>query len=183
MIIDSSLAKEHAIKQNPDFLCPQDLFDKQILLEVTYFSFDKKLHQGQVVVNKDVKEDILGLFELFRNLHFPIHSVIPIADEKFLWNDDVSCAQNNTSGFNYRKILGTDKISYHAYGHALDINPVQNPFINREGIIAPKGAVYDPREPGAIVEGDEVVKYLTFRGWEWGGSWTDRKDYQHFQKS
>ena len=98
-------------------------------------------------------------------------------------------AENISSGFNYRQIAGTDKLSLHAYGLAFDINPVQNPYIHKldnKIVVDPPGAKYDPAESGALANDHRLVQFLTKRGWVWGGSWTlektGRVDYQHFEK-
>jgi peptidoglycan L-alanyl-D-glutamate endopeptidase CwlK len=100
---------------------------------------------------------------------------------KYGWSDDESMAANNSSGFNYRYIAGTDKLSQHAYGRAIDINPLFNPYI-RGDVVDPPGGVYDPSRPGTLVAGDAIVQAFEARGWTWGGRWDTRKDWHHFEK-
>ncbi len=180
-LIDSSLTKEEALKQNPDSICPEHILKQQKLIEVFYYSLDSKLHKGQVVINKALTEDVKDAFGLTEKIKFPITSAIPMADPKFHWDDQLSIKANNTSGFNYRKIQKTNKLSNHSYGYAIDINPLLNPYF-RDDWISPKGARYDPSKPGTITAGDPIVLFFEGRGWDWGGNWEDRKDYQHFEK-
>jgi hypothetical protein len=89
---------------------------------------------------------------------------------------------NNTSGFNYRVVKGTTRLSKHSFGRAIDINPWLNPeIINQE--VLPEGAVYDTQKEGTIAGSSFIVKLFKEKGWEWGGDWVNYKDYQHFQKA
>lgn len=170
-----------AKRQNPSFVCPQKILDHQTLLTVEFYSFDKKIHQGQILLAKDLRDDIEQLFSLILKEKFPIQSVIPMGHPLFHWDDELAMQANNTSAFNYRYISGTSQLSNHALGRAIDINPLQNPFIKGE-IVQPKNAVYDVKTPGTIVANSFIVQFLKDRGWDWGGDWNDRKDYQHFEK-
>lgn len=180
LIIDSATILNKAILIKQEQPVPQEILDQQTLLDVEYFSFDGNLHRGQIVVNKDVAEDVRGAFELIKEIKFPIQSVIPIGDLRFLNDDDKSGFANNSSGFNYRNIAKTNKISNHAFGLGIDINPLINPYIRKD---YRQGGNYNPLVPGTITADSELVKYFKERGWEWGGDWTDRKDYMHFEKS
>ena len=88
---------------------------------------------------------------------------------------------NNTSAFNYRMVTGGNYLSKHAYGFAIDINPVQNPYIKGD-IVLPPDAVYDTSEPGTLANYSPIVKTFIRLGWTWGGNWKSLKDYQHFEK-
>jgi hypothetical protein len=129
------------------------------------------------------------LFEAIFADGFPIATAIPIADLQFEWDDDRSMAANNTSGFNYRPMTGSgidgspgaSRLSPHALGRAIDINPLLNPYI-KGGVIKPEGAAYDPTRSGTITADSFIVKFLKERGWTWGGDWMSLKDYQHFEK-
>ncbi len=90
-------------------------------------------------------------------------------------------AANNTSGFNYRHVPGHNSLSNHAFGRAIDINPVQNPYM-QNGLATPPGAVYRPGQPGTITDGP-IVQAFERRGWHWGGRWRFQTDWQHFDKS
>ena len=88
---------------------------------------------------------------------------------------------NNTSAFNYRPVTGGTRLSNHAYGRAIDINTFLNPYIKGD-IVLPHGARYDPNIEGTFTSENPIVKTFIQLGWQWGGDWTDLKDYQHFEK-
>ncbi|HET8912984.1 MAG TPA: M15 family metallopeptidase, partial [Ktedonobacteraceae bacterium] len=113
---------------------------------------------------------------------FLITSVIPVADPCFHWDDELSMQADNTSGFNYRTIACTNRLSNHADGRAIDINPFRNPYI-RKDLPHLKHGGYNVKVPGTIIKGDKIVSTFEEMGWIWGGNWEDdRKDYQHFEK-
>lgn len=149
------------------------------LVTVTYFGFDDELHQGQLIVHKQVAEEVKEIFKLIRKIKFPVEKVIPLT--KYNWSDVESMLDNNTSSFNYRFISGTRVLSMHAKGLAIDINPLQNPYIKND-IVTPPGANYNSNTKGTIKPGSKLVKIFKARGWIWGGDWKSLKDYQHFQK-
>jgi peptidoglycan LD-endopeptidase CwlK len=181
-LIDSEMIKEEALAQNPAFVAPQEIIDSLDMIDVLYYSFDQNLHQGQVVIHKELIKDLQEIFTLLREDRFPIQSFIPIADKRFQWNDESSMHVDNSSGYNYRFIADTKRLSDHALGRAIDINPLRNPYIKNH-IVRPKGAVYDISKPGTINSGSHIVSYFKERGWDWGGEWVERKDYQHFSKA
>lgn len=122
---------------------------------------------------------------VFRRLfdeRFPIESM-RLVDE-FGGDDDRSMSANNTSAFNCRPATGSTRWSEHAYGRAVDINPVQNPYVTRSGaVLPPAGDAHtrrDPATPGLITDGSVVVSAFADIGWTWGGHWSSGKDYQHF---
>ena len=158
---------------------PADIRNSLSLIDVEYFSFDNKLHAGQILINKKYAKDIKEIFREIKEIHFPIKRVVPIV--KFNWDDEISMDSNNTSCFNYRVVEGTKMLSAHALGSAVDINPVQNPMIKR-GKIFPQGAEYNTAIKGTLNSNSLVTKAFRRRGWEWGGSWNSSKDYQHFEK-
>ncbi|MBN2585812.1 MAG: M15 family metallopeptidase [Candidatus Fermentibacteraceae bacterium] len=158
--------------------CPQWILDNQVLMDVVYWGFDDEVHHGRLVVDDRVVGDLQLVFILMYLIRFPLESVVPICD--FDWDDGLSMAANNTSGFNYRTVAGTDRLSRHAYGLAIDINPFQNPYCVGNHV-SPAGAVYDPSEPGTLYAGHPVVLLFKELGWRWGGDWSE-KDYQHFDR-
>ncbi len=187
VLVDSIMSVEAARAQNPHLPCPEKILEQQEVLFERYLTPDGKLHEGQIVVHRELAEDVTRLFERIRAEGFPVASVIPLADRKFKWDDEQSMMRNNTSGFNYRPIAGTNRLSRHAEGRAIDINPWWNPMVRtvvpgERVIVEPEGAHYDPRVPGTIVRGDFITEFLKQRGWKWGGEWTSLKDYQHFEK-
>ncbi len=181
-IIDSDISLSEALRKES----PPEFKERQRLLDVLYYSFDGKIHKGQVVIEERLVGDIQEVFRVALENKFPITSVIPISHDRFFkngkWNeDDQSMMSNNTSAFNYRKVTGGDYLSKHAYGFAIDINPVQNPYI-KGNIVLPPDAVYDMSKPGTLAYDSPVVKTFIRLGWTWGGNWESLKDYQHFEK-
>lgn len=184
IVIDSDMTEEEAFDGlAPE--CPEEIRQKQKLLTVTYYAFDGKVHQGQLAADADLEEDIRAVFDVALRERFPIHSVIPISDQRFRkygrWDDDLSMAANNTSAFNYRRITGGTRLSNHALGRAIDINPLLNPYI-KGALVLPPGATYDLRAEGTLTADHPVVQEFLRRGWTWGGNWDVPKDYQHFEK-
>lgn len=181
-VIDSDMTFAEAV-QNMPMPAPKNILESLELVKVLYFSFDGKLHQGQILVRRDLVEEVQGFFRLAREHRFPIYSVIPISSPRFDWSDDKSMEANNSSGFNYRFIAGTDVFSKHAYGRAIDINPRLNPYV-RDGVSLPAGAVYEPGKPGVFTSNSPLVVYLKKHGWVWGGDWVSPRpqDNHHFQK-
>jgi len=181
-IVDSNISLARALEKP----APDDFRKKQRIVDVLYYSFDGKVHKGQVVIEKRLVSDIQKVFYAALNGRFPIKSAIPISSDIFFangkWNEDnQSMMANNSAGFNYRKVTGGNYLSNHAYGFAIDINPVQNPYIKGD-IVLPAGAIYDIGVPGALTEDCIVVKTFKSLGWKWGGNYRDLKDYQHFEK-
>ncbi|MDD5477468.1 MAG: M15 family metallopeptidase [Candidatus Omnitrophica bacterium] len=181
-IVDSNITLFEALRKES----PPEFKKRQRLIEVLYYSFDKKIHKGQLVIDGRLVEDIREVFRVALENKFPINSVIPISDDRFFkdgkWNeDDQSMLSNNTSAFNYRTVTAGKSLSKHAYGFAIDINPVQNPYI-KGNIVLPANAVYDIRKLGTLAHDSPVVKTFMRLGWTWGGSWKSLKDYQHFEK-
>jgi len=177
-VIDSSITLKEALEGlNPS--CPNAIKNNQTLLNVVYYSTDGLIHKGQIVIDRRLADDIFEVFKAAFDNKFPFTSVIPIS--QFDWNDADSMARNNTSSFSYRKLTGGAKLSNHAYGFAIDINPRYNPYIKEE-VTLPAGAVYDPSSPGTLTGEHIIVKTFIDLGWDWGGNWKTLKDYQHFEK-
>ncbi|MFA5276631.1 MAG: M15 family metallopeptidase [Candidatus Omnitrophota bacterium] len=181
-IIDSNISLSEALRK----YSPPEFKERQRLIEVLYYSFDGKIHQGQLVIDERLIGDIRKVFRVALENKFPVKSVIPISHYRFFnngkWNeDDQSMLSNNTSAFNYRKVTGGKYLSRHAYGFAIDINPAQNPYI-KEKIVLPADAVYDTSRPGTLSFNSPIVRTFISLGWTWGGNWKSLKDYQHFEK-
>ena len=180
---------EQAVQVNLPKDCPRQIMQRQTLVAVSYFARDGRLHQGQLVVDSLLAEDVRRVFAVIRETRFPVESVIPIAHSTFLrngrWDDLASMAANNTSGFNYRTQTGSRKLSAHSCGFAIDLNPGQNPYVKGAGerrLILPAGAVYDRRVPGTLTADHPVTKKFKELGWKWGGEFRNVKDFQHFEK-
>lgn len=183
-IIDSRMSKTEAFDGlSPE--CPPEIRRRQKIVKLKYYSFDGKVHQGQLVIDKDLVKDIRIIFRHALKERFPINSVIPISAAPFRkngrWDDDLSMIANNSSAFNYREKTGGGSLSNHAYGRAVDINTVQNPYL-KGAILLPPNGNYDENAAGTLTKDSPIVKKFIELGWNWGGNWTDRKDYQHFEK-
>jgi peptidoglycan L-alanyl-D-glutamate endopeptidase CwlK len=177
IIMDSRMSFAEAIAGTR---APERVIRELCLVDVLYYSFDDKLHQGQVIVHQSVQQDVEEVFALIRRGCFPIARAVPIV--KYGWSDNTSMADNNSSAFNYRRVAGTRRLSRHAVGLAVDINPRQNPVIYRNGSISPKGAVYQPGTKGTLSEDSPVFRAFIERGWRWGGHFESMMDAHHFQK-
>lgn len=139
---------------------------------------------GELVVNVDVADDVVAVFETLFEAGFPIERMELV--DVFGGDDLASMRANNTSAFNCRYVDGTTRWSEHAYGRAIDINPLLNPWIRGATVSPPEGERYSDRSlemPGMIHDGDVVVDAFAAIGWEWGGTWRTSKDYQHFSAS
>ena len=156
---------------------------------VQYVGFDFETHEGEIICNNAIAQDLVEIFyELYRN-EYQIESIALI--EEYDGDDYASCEANNTSCFNYRQVVGSSSLSKHALGLAIDINPLYNPYItyNSDGSynVYPENARdYVDRSkafPYKIDENDLCYKLFTDHGFTWGGHWNSVKDYQHFQKS
>jgi poly-gamma-glutamate synthesis protein (capsule biosynthesis protein) len=162
--------------------------DALVSVSVRYRDFSGREQVGNILLHNLVADTVHDFFVQALALRFPIHSVIPIQDERFNGDDALSCAANNSSGYNDRLITGSSLISKHAIGCAFDINPQQNPYIRYEHnepiYTIPEPAEYNPSTPGTLNSEHPLVSYMKERGWTWGGDWTaesGRIDYQHFE--
>jgi peptidoglycan LD-endopeptidase CwlK len=176
IIIDSDYTLEEALQ---GITIPASIKNKLDLVTVNYYGYDGFLHQGQMIVDIAIKEDITEIFELIEEIKFPVEKVIPITE--YDWSDDKSMLGNNTSSFNYRFVSGSKILSMHARGMAIDINPKQNPYV-KNGNSSPAGSNYEINTDGTISPESQLVKAFKKRGWTWGGDWKNLKDYQHFEK-
>jgi putative cell wall-binding protein len=161
--------------------CPVPIDDLR-LVTATHWGFDGHVRPGELVVHRDHAEAVLGVLASLFDQRFPIERMELV--DVYGADDDRSMAANNTSAFNCREVSGRPGVwSEHAYGRAIDVNPVQNPYVSRSGVSPPAAAEYADRSrqaPGMIHAGDGVVGAFAAIGWEWGGSWSTVKDYQHF---
>lgn len=168
--------------------CPVPLEDLR-LVTVRYVGYDGAIRSGDLVVHEDHARGITQVFESLYDARWPVASMRLVDDYRA--DDDASMAANNTSAYNCRRVAGSASWSEHAYGGAIDVNPVQNPYVT-DGLVAPPNGrrfaaidrsrgVSAPR--GAIRAGDVVVRAFARIGWEWGGDWSSKKDYQHFSAS
>ncbi len=164
--------------------CPVGLEDLR-LLHLSHWTFDGAVAQGELVVHADHAEGIVSVFAALFDARFPIERM-ELVDEHG-GDDQVSMRANNTSGFNCREVAySPGRWSNHAFGTAIDINPLINPYVQGDFIDPPTGADFADRsvpQTGMILPGDVVVQAFAAIGWSWGGNWTSAKDYQHFSAS
>lgn len=153
-------------------------------LTLSFHDFSGKTQTGRLIVDRDLADDVLRLFEELYQHDFRIERMVPI--EEYGGNDDASMAANNTSAFNCRDVTGRPGVfSNHSRGRAIDINPLTNPYVKGDKVLPPAGRKYLDRTkefPGSILKDGFVVRLFESDGWTWGGRWTDRQDYQHFEK-
>lgn len=164
--------------------CPVPLGDLR-LLRLDRWGFDGKPHRGTLVVHRKYAQDVLQVFRTLFDARFPVRRMRLV--DAYRADDDRSMAANNTSAFNCRAVTGGSSWSQHSYGWAIDINPIQNPYVTSGGtVLPPAGATYVDRTQkakGIIRAGGVVVRAFAAIGWGWGGSWSSIKDYQHFSKT
>ena len=167
-------------------------FDDLRYLTIPHYDFNYNVVTGHLVVADDVAEDVLDIFAELFDAKYPIERMELI--DKYNASDYTSIEYNNTSAFNYRVVsTGTGKLSKHALGRAIDINPQQNPYVYSNG----QGAHENAREfwkrdvskwsreidRAAYIGSDtEICRIFKKHGWTWGGDWSE-KDYQHFEKT
>lgn len=166
--------------------CPVP-YDDLRYVSVLYVNFKGNVSTGEIICNKAIAQDLTEIFYELYQANYQIEQ-IRLVDE-YNADDNLSMQDNNTSCFNYRTVAGTNRISMHGQGLAIDINPFFNPYITyRNGgqQVAPAGAeaYADRSQPFAykIDENDLCYKLFTEHGFSWGGNWNNSKDYQHFEK-
>ncbi|HSJ50977.1 MAG TPA: M15 family metallopeptidase [Actinomycetota bacterium] len=151
------------------------------LVRVTYRGFDGEPHRGRLVVLRRWAGEVLGVFEAIYEADFPIRRVRLV--DRYGADDRESMRRDNTSAFNCRYIAGTSTWSQHAYGRAIDLNPVENPYVDGSRVSPRKGRRYLDRDdvrPGMVTAGNVAWTAFDDLGWGWGGDWSSVKDYQHF---
>jgi hypothetical protein len=164
--------------------CPVG-FDHLRLLKLSVWGFDGRVHRGRLVVNEDAARPMLTAMRRLFALRYPIRRMRLV--DAYGADDHRSMEADNTSAFNCRVVNGTSRWSEHAYGRAIDVNPVENPYADSDGYVSPpQGAPFADRSrrvKGLIHRGGPVVAAFAAVGWGWGGSWNWPKDYQHFSAS
>jgi hypothetical protein len=151
------------------------------VVRVTYVGFDGRSHRGRLVVHRRWAQEILVVFERLYRRSFPIRRVRLV--DRFGADDRASMRHDNTSAFNCRYVAGTTTWSQHAFGRAIDLNPVENPYVDAGHVSPRRGRRYLDRtdvRPGMIVRSGVVVRAFRRIGWGWGGSWSGARDFQHF---
>jgi hypothetical protein len=158
-----------------------------VMLTVPYWNFKKEAKIGHLIINRSQAETVKDIFvRLYTDKSYQFQQ-IKLVDE-FGGDDRTSMNANNTSAYNCRLVSGSDRLSSHAKGLAIDINPLINPYVWRKGTSPLGGKKWDTLkerqaakdEPGMILADSPIVKLFKAKGWGWGGDWTNSKDYQHF---
>ena len=153
---------------------------------VSFVGFDGRAHSGELVVAATVTGDVTTVFRRLYVERFPIRRMRPIS--AYGGSDDRSAAADNTSAFNcrYAVATGPKRWSAHAYGEAIDVNDIENPYLLGSRVIPPAGAAYVDRthvRAGMAVRGGALVRAFASVGWLWGGRWAGSPDWQHFSRS
>lgn len=180
--IDTVTLEQLGASWKPDVGCagPEQLR----IVSVSHWGYDGAVHVGRVVVAASQAERVVAIFRDIHAGRFPIERMVPI--DAYGGDDEASMRANNTSGFNCRTVAGSTKLSQHAFGLAIDVNPLVNPYVKASGVDPPEGAPYADRartDAGMIHRDDAVVRAFAAQGWSWGGYWSQGKDYQHFSGS
>ena len=160
--------------------CPVGLGELRAL-RVSYWDFGGSVRNGTLIVHRDVATPLLRVFGRLFAVRYPIRRMTPV--DAYGGDDYRSIEADNTSAFNCRPVAGTSRWSEHAYGRAIDIDPLENPYVSDGTTSHPASRRYLDRSlrlPGMIHAGDEVVRAFAAEGWGWGGTWSGTRDYQHF---
>jgi hypothetical protein len=152
---------------------------------LTHWGFDDVQHEGVLVVNASAVQPMIDVFRRLFEARFPIRRMQPI--DGFGGSDEASTEADNTSAFNCRNAVaaGPPHWSMHAYGLAIDVNPVENPYLLGGDVLPPSGSAYlgrSPYRPGMAVEGGVLTSAFAAVGWSWGGTWAS-PDFQHFSST
>lgn len=168
---------------------PEITPDELRYVHILHYDFDGNPAEGELICNEYIAQDLVEIFyELYCN-EYRLEKVLLI--DEYDGDDNASMEDNNTSCFNYRVVAGSTSLSKHAYGLAIDVNPLYNPYITygKDGsmnVSPASGESYADRTlyfPYKIDSEDLCYKLFIQHGFTWGGSWNHSKDYQHFQKA
>jgi hypothetical protein len=156
------------------------------LVRVSYVGFDGRAHSGALVVHRAVVRDAETVFRSLYESRFPIHRMTPVS--RYGGDDRRSMAADNTSAFNcrYAVTAGAKQWSAHAYGEAIDVNTVENPYVQGSDVTPAAGRAYLDRSryrKGMAVVHGVLVRAFASVGWLWGGRWAGTPDYQHFSRT
>lgn len=151
-------------------------------ISFTHYDLDQVERTGALVVHHAIKSALVEILDFAYEIGFPIHKAVPIDDTAYRGDDELSMKDNNSSCFNDRVIAGTNRVSMHALGLAVDINPLLNPYMSPNRVWYPDESHIDRlnMKPGMFSKKHPIVQAFTERGFEWGGSW-ERPDYHHFE--
>lgn len=160
-------------------------YDDLRYIHLRYYDFEGDAHDGELIVNKRVAQEVTEIFYELYQANYPFTSIRLVDDFGQAADDTLSMEANNTSAFCYRYVTGTSRLSRHSYGAAIDINPMLNPYIDGGRVAPENGTEYVDRSlglPGMIDHNDLCYQLFTRQGWTWGGDWSGDKDYQHFSR-
>jgi hypothetical protein len=164
--------------------CPVPLRDLR-MLTVSHWGFDGRVRRGRLVVTEAAARPLLSVFRRLYAARFPMRRMVPV--DAFGGSDFRSIEADNTSAFNCRKATGSSRWSEHAYGRAIDVNPIENPYVEGGRVYHEASRSYVDRSrerPGMALEGGVLVRAFRAIGWGWGGQWAGSvRDYQHFSAS
>lgn len=149
-----------------------------------HWDFRGRSRVGVLVVDAAETGRVVSVFRRLYAARFPVRRMLGV--EVYRGSDDRSMRADNTSAFNCRFVGGTRRWSEHAYGRAIDLNPVENPYVHGGLVEPPAGREYldrSRRRPGMATHSSVVVRAFDSVGWHWGGRWRSSKDYQHFSTS
>jgi len=162
--------------------CPVSL-ENLVEIKVIYLGFDNRTHQGALIVNKKLANEVVSIFNELYQQQFPIERMELM--DVFKGDDIAAMNANNTSAFNCRFMTGKNHVySQHSYGCAIDINPLINPYVRGNEVFPRAGKKFVDRHlmlPGMITN-NNIYKIFKKYGWDWGGDWRHLRDYQHFEK-
>jgi len=164
--------------------CPVKLKDLRYI-QLTYIGFDGKDHTGELIIHKNVAKQMSDIFKKLYNAKYPIKKMRLVSD--YGADDFASIEADNTSAFNCRKATSSNHWSRHAYGKAIDINPIENPYVSKNGHTSHTKSYKFLRRnhsisKAVILRNDYITKLFKAYGFRWGGDWNCCKDYQHFDK-
>lgn len=183
--VNALVTPHQAVYENQPPDVSPEVQEQLTAVRVNYFDERGVSRTGQIVVHKELAGDVKRVFELIHDIKFPVASVLPIAhpeiQKKGLYG--ISPDTRNSSGYVWRPGVGLGKLSMHALGMAVDINPHLNPYI-KGGIVLPPGASYRKDIPGTFTSDCPIVLLFKNLGWTWGGDWQEKGkvDYMHFEK-
>ena len=162
-------------------------------VKVLHYNFNHDIQVGELIVNKSIADDTVTIFRELFDCEYEIQSMY-LVDRYWTGDgdstDSASIEVNNTSCFLYRNATNSSKLSKHALGKAIDINPQQNPYVSYKSgspVWSHENANdYIDRSTGlphVITHEDACYKIFVAHGFTWGGDWNSIKDYQHFEKN
>jgi D-alanyl-D-alanine carboxypeptidase len=163
--------------------CPVPLAGLRVI-RARHLGFDGRVRTGRLIVHRDVASDVVSVLRRLYEARFPLRRMVPV--DRYGGSDYRSIEADNTSAFNCRYVEGSSRWSEHAYGRAIDVNPIENPYVSGARTSHRASVPYVDRTPcrrGMACPGNVLVRAFQAIGWEWGGDWSGVKDYQHFSAS